>query len=63
MTTATAADAAPVLRLRGLSMSFGGVHALSGTTYIVVAMINATDAHRGTGEEFLDALVEWVHEF
>ena len=41
----------------------GYVHALSGTTYIVAAMINATDAHRGTGEEFLDALVEWVHEF
>lgn len=39
----------------------GYVHALSGTTYIVAAMINATDAHRGTGEEFLDALVEWAH--
>ncbi len=29
MMTATAADAAPVLRLQGISMSFGGVHALS----------------------------------
>lgn len=39
----------------------GYVHASSGITYVVAAMINATDAHRGTGEEFLDALVEWVH--
>ena len=39
----------------------GYVHASSGATYVVAAMINATDAHRGTGEEFLDALVDWVH--
>ena len=28
----------------------GYVHASSGITYVVAAMINATDAHRGTGE-------------
>ena len=39
----------------------GYVHASSGATYILAAMINATDSHRGTGEEFLDALVEWAH--
>ena len=39
----------------------GYVHAASGTTYVVAAMINATDAHRGTGGEFLDELVNWVH--
>ena len=40
----------------------GYVHASSGTTYVVAAMINAADAHRGTGAEFLDELVKWAYE-
>ena len=40
----------------------GYVHASSGTTYVVAAMINAADAHRGTGGEFLDELVKWAYE-
>ena len=40
----------------------GYVHASSGTTYVVAAMINATDAHRGTGAGFLDELVKWAYE-
>ena len=28
----------------------------------VASMINATDAHRGTGAEFLDELVKWAYE-
>ena len=40
----------------------GYVHASSGTTYIVAAMVNAADAHRGPGGEFLDELVEWAYE-
>ena len=40
----------------------GYVHGPSGVTYVVAAMIDAVDAHRGPGEEFLDALIEWVHD-
>jgi len=40
----------------------GYVHASSGATYVVAAMINAADAHRGTGGEFLDELVKWAYE-
>ena len=40
----------------------GYVHGAGGVTHVVAAMINATDVHRGPGEEFLDELVNWVHE-
>ena len=40
----------------------GYVHAASGMTYVVAAMINAVDAHRGPGGEFLDELVKWAYE-
>ena len=39
----------------------GYVHAASGTDYVVAAMINSADAHRGTGAEFLDELVKWAY--
>ena len=39
----------------------GYVHAASGKTYIVTAMVNAPDAHRGPGQELLDELVSWVY--
>ncbi len=48
--------------LNGVAAIAGYVHASSGTTYVVAAMINATGVHRGTGQEFLDALIEWVHD-
>ena len=40
----------------------GFVHAASGQTYIVVALLNHEGAHRGPGEEFQNALLSWVHE-
>ena len=40
----------------------GYVHAPDGTTYVLAAMVNATDSHRGPGEEFLDELVKWAYE-
>ena len=48
--------------LDDVSAIAGYVHGASGVTYVVAAMVNAVDAHRGPGEEFLDALIEWVHE-
>jgi D-alanyl-D-alanine carboxypeptidase/D-alanyl-D-alanine-endopeptidase (penicillin-binding protein 4) len=39
----------------------GYVHTPSAETYVVVAMLNAPDVHRGPGEELQDALVRWVH--
>ncbi len=49
-------------RLDHVSALAGYVHATSGRTYVVVAMLNAPDVHRGPGEEFQDAIVRWVHE-
>ena len=40
----------------------GYVHAASGKTYLVSAMVNAPDAHRGPGRELLDELISWVYE-
>ena len=38
----------------------GYVHARSGKHYIVVALINHTQAHTGPGQELGDALLRWV---
>ena len=48
--------------LDNVSAMAGYVHGPSGVTYAVAAMINATDSHRGPGEEFLDEMVNWAHE-
>ena len=48
-------------RLDHVTALAGYVHAASGKTYVVTAMVNATDAHRGPGGEFLNELVSWVH--
>ena len=39
----------------------GFVKAKSNTHYVVVALLNHTDVHRGPGKEFQDALLTWVH--
>ena len=48
-------------RLDHVSALAGFVHAGSGSTYVVVAMLNAPDAHRGPGEELQDGLLHWVY--
>ncbi len=48
-------------RLDHVSALAGYVHAASAKTYVVVAMLNAPEVHRGPGEELQDALVRWVH--
>jgi len=48
-------------RLDHVSALAGYVHTPSAETYVVVAMLNAPDVHRGPGEELQDALVRWVH--
>ena len=48
--------------LDDVSAIAGYVHGSSGVTYAVAAMINAGDAHRGPGEEFMEELINWVHE-
>ena len=48
-------------RLDHVTALAGYVHADSGKTYVVAAMVNAPDAHRGPGEELLNELVNWVH--
>ena len=39
----------------------GYVNAVSGKRYIVVGMLNYENAHRGPGEELMNALVEWTY--
>jgi len=39
----------------------GYVHAGNGKTYIVTAMVNAPEAHRGPGGELLNELISWVY--
>lgn len=40
----------------------GYLQSKSGRRFAVVAMQNATDVHRGTGEEVQEALLRWVYE-
>ena len=49
-------------RLDHVTALAGYVHAANGRTYVVSAMVNATDAHRGPGRELLNELVSWVHD-
>jgi D-alanyl-D-alanine carboxypeptidase/D-alanyl-D-alanine-endopeptidase (penicillin-binding protein 4) len=48
-------------RLDHVSCVAGYVHASDGKTYVVAALLNAPDAHRGPGEELQHALIHWVH--
>ena len=48
-------------RLDHVSALAGYIHTASTQTYVVVAMLNSPDVHRGPGEELQEALVRWVH--
>ena len=48
-------------RLDHVTAMAGYVHAGNGKTYVVAAMVNAPDAHRGPGGELLNELIGWVH--
>ena len=48
-------------RLDHVTALAGYVHAGNGKTYVVTAMVNAPDAHRGPGGELLNELISWVH--
>ncbi|MBT7952425.1 MAG: D-alanyl-D-alanine carboxypeptidase/D-alanyl-D-alanine-endopeptidase [Gammaproteobacteria bacterium] len=39
----------------------GFVDAISGKRFVIVGMLNHQDAHRGPGEELMNALVEWTY--
>jgi len=47
-------------RLDHVSALAGYVHAASGKTYVIVAIMNSEDAHRGPGQELEEAVVRWV---
>lgn len=49
-------------RLDDVFSMAGYVRGRSGAEYVVVAIHNGRDAHRGPGEEAQSALLEWVHE-
>lgn len=49
-------------RLDDVFSMVGFVRSRSGHDYVVVAIQNGTDAHRGPGEEAQSALLRWVHE-
>ena len=48
-------------RLDHVSALAGYVHTKNGETYVVVALLNSPDVHRGPGAELQEALVRWVH--
>ncbi len=48
-------------QLDHVSALAGYVRAASAKTYVVVAILNAPEVHRGPGKELQDALVRWVH--
>jgi D-alanyl-D-alanine carboxypeptidase/D-alanyl-D-alanine-endopeptidase (penicillin-binding protein 4) len=49
-------------RLNGVFAMAGYVRSASGQEYVVVAMQNHPDAHRGPGEEAHSALLRWVYD-
>ena len=49
-------------RLDDVSAVAGYVTAASGQRLIVVVLVNSPEAHRGSGEELQDALLQWVHD-
>ena len=48
-------------RLDHVSALAGYVHADDGGTYALAILMNATDAHRGLGQDFEEAVTEWLH--
>ncbi|NKB39293.1 MAG: hypothetical protein GKR93_19350 [Gammaproteobacteria bacterium] len=40
----------------------GYVNARSGKRFVVVGMLNNKNAHRGPGEELMNALIEWTYK-
>lgn len=49
-------------RLDDVFAMAGFVHSRSGRDFVVVAIQNDTDAHRGLGEEAQSALLKWVYQ-
>ena len=49
-------------RLDDVSTVAGYVTAASGQRLIAVVMVNAPEAHRGSGEEIQDTVLQWVYE-
>ena len=47
-------------RLDHVSALAGYVHAASGKIYVLAAIMNSEDAHRGPGQEFEESVVRWV---
>ena len=47
-------------RLDHVSALAGYAHAADGRTYVLAIMANATDAHRGLGQEFEEAVLRWL---
>ncbi len=48
-------------RLDHVAAVAGYAHAADGNTYVVVALINDKDVHRGPGEELQNALLRWAY--
>ena len=48
-------------RLDHVSALAGYAHASDGSTYALAILMNATDAHRGLGQDFEEAVTEWLH--
>jgi D-alanyl-D-alanine carboxypeptidase/D-alanyl-D-alanine-endopeptidase (penicillin-binding protein 4) len=48
-------------RLDHVAAVAGYVHSAAGPTYVLVALINDRDVHRGPGEELQNALLRWAH--
>ncbi len=49
-------------RLDGVAAVAGYVHARSGRQFVVVGVVNHKLAHRGPGQELLDAALGWTYE-
>ncbi len=47
-------------RLDHVSALAGYIHGHSGRTYVVIAILNEADVHRGPGKELQNALLRWV---
>jgi D-alanyl-D-alanine carboxypeptidase/D-alanyl-D-alanine-endopeptidase (penicillin-binding protein 4) len=48
-------------RLDHVSALAGYAHANDGKLYALAVLMNATDAHRGLGQEFEEAVMQWLH--
>ena len=48
-------------RLDHVSALAGYVHGSDGKIYAITILMNSTDAHRGLGQEFEEAVMRWLH--